>query len=995
MTTVGTGAVAGIYERGMRVRLRGRLWEIEEVRGAGKGAFLDLRLADERPGPRRLTVLGSAEPSLHPEPAAALRFETGNPVHLSELHSALALTMAHGRGDLLAVEHGRIDVEPYQLVPVLAGLRQPRVRLLVADDVGLGKTIEAGLILLELARRGRASRVLIACPASLQEQWAEEMRFRFNLDFVKVDSRQWLELRRSYPASVSPWTAAPYAVSSVDYLKNNLPAIQAAPPFDLVIIDEAHHVARAFAGEGRSNATDRSRLARVLADHTRELILLSATPHNGYQESFASLLQLLSPHLAADDGRLDPDMVRPYVVRRLKDDVARGDPPQPISRRFPPQPIMVAPTAREKEIHQRLRGHSKRVLRALRGTDSYYVQAFALEVLRKRALSSPHALLISLQHRAESLSGAPAEHAARRRQEALQLYRGDVVLTETDLQDTEELALSGVAAHLPEDDLREEQRLVGTLLELTEKVTPADDSKLTRLRGWLEGFRAGRRGERVIVFTEYRDTLDYLEQHLGLGPLLRVDGTVPLSRRREVLEQFAGTPGAVLLATDAAGEGLNLQDCCHVVVHYELPWNPNRLEQRNGRVDRYGQREVVEISYLYLTDTRDEEILQRLREKLAEITRQLGSSSDVLGIGGRSELVDGLLEDLTAEELDARLERAAQQVRDYLATSGALLVLRSKPDEHQAEADTGASRDRARWLLPDFDEYRALVTSVVRQCQGRIEGAGDVLTIDPGPLLRQYPGVPSGPFPATFSRPAALDPDQRGIAFLTPVHPLVRAVLQRMRSRLYDGRSADRVAVHPVVAGGDGWLFTAAGRVIADDGQLLEEPLIPVFVPCHSDGAPGEPSRDPVADTRRLRARPARGGPEAVQQARRLAAGFDAAAAAALKEAARRLQQRAGELRAQLADDAARLAADLDRWHTAELAEAERRLTAGTGAAIVQLGLFADTGQGAFRTVAEARAMVDEEFRRRRDALATGYGVADVTEPEPVGCLLCVEERAC
>ena len=142
------------------------------------------------PGRGRLTVLRSAEPTLRPEPPAALRFEVGNPVQLAELHSALALTMAHGRGDLLAVEHGRIDVEPYQLVPVLAGLRQPRVRLLVADDVGLGKTIEAGLILLELARRGRASRVLIACPAGLQEQWAEEMRFRFNLDFAKVDSRQ-------------------------------------------------------------------------------------------------------------------------------------------------------------------------------------------------------------------------------------------------------------------------------------------------------------------------------------------------------------------------------------------------------------------------------------------------------------------------------------------------------------------------------------------------------------------------------------------------------------------------------------------------------------------------------------------------------------------------------------------------------------------------------------------------------------------------------------
>ncbi|MGW4272142.1 hypothetical protein ACWEGQ_07190 [Streptomyces seoulensis] len=181
-----------MYERGMRVRLRDRLWEIEGVRGAGNEAFLDLRRADERPGPRRLTVLPSQEPTLRPEAATRLRFEPGNPIRLNELHDALALTMAHGRGDLLAVEHGRIDVEPYQLVPVLVAMRQPRVRLLVADDVGLGKTIEAGLVLMELARRGRADRVLIASPAGLQDQWVEEMRFRFNLDFTKVDSRKWL-----------------------------------------------------------------------------------------------------------------------------------------------------------------------------------------------------------------------------------------------------------------------------------------------------------------------------------------------------------------------------------------------------------------------------------------------------------------------------------------------------------------------------------------------------------------------------------------------------------------------------------------------------------------------------------------------------------------------------------------------------------------------------------------------------------------------------------
>ena len=248
-------------------------------------------------------------------------------------------------------------------------------------------------------------------------------------------------------------------------------------------------------------------------------------------------------------------------------------------------------------------------------------------------------------------------------------------------------------------------------------------------------------------------------------------------------------------------------------------------------------------------------------------------------------------------------------------------------EEAEAEAGTAASRERARWLLPDFDEYQALVTSVVRQARGRIDGAGDVLTIAAGPLLEPVPGRARRAVPGHLLPRAALDPAQRGIAFLTPVHPLVRAVLQRMRSRLYDGRAADRVAVRPVDhGGGEGWLFTAIGRILADDGQLLEEPLIPVFVPREADGLPGEPSQDPDADTRRLRARPARGGPDAAGQARRrLAGGFDAAAAAALKEAARRLHQRAAEVRAQLAADAARLAADLDRWHAAELAEAERR----------------------------------------------------------------------
>ncbi|MFD0201458.1 MULTISPECIES: helicase-related protein [Saccharothrix] len=984
-----------MFERGMRVLVRDRRWEVESVRGAGAQTFLQLRLADDRPGPRRLTVLPSLEPSLRLEPSRALRFEPGNPVRLNQLHDALALTMAHGRGDLVAVEHGRIEVEPYQLVPVLAAMRQPKTRLLIADDVGLGKTIEAGLVLLELARRGRADRVLIACPAGLQEQWVEEMRFRFNLDFTKVDSKQWLELRRSYPTTVSPWTAVPLAVSSIDYLKNNVAAIQAAPPFDVVIVDEAHHVARAYAGEGRSSGTDRSRLARVLADHSQELILLSATPHNGYKESFASLLQLLSPHLASDDGQLQPELVKPYVVRRLKDDVARGNPPQPISRRHPPQPIEVNPTAREKEIHQRLRGHSKRVLRALRDTNSYYVQAFALEVLRKRALSSPHALLQSLRRRAESLGVTPAEHVGHRRLDALQVYRGDLALPEEELIETEELALQGVAAHLPADDLQEERRLVATLIAQVEALTAGDDSKLTRLRGWMEGFRAARRGERIIVFTEYRDTLDYLQKRLGLGPILRIDGTVPLAKRKDLLAEFAATPGAILLATDAAGEGLNLQESCHVVVHYELPWNPNRLEQRNGRVDRFGQKQIVEISYLYLADTRDEEILQRLREKLAEIARQLGSTSDILGVAGRSEVIDGLLEDIPADELEARLEKAANEVRDYLTRSGALALLRGLSDEATAERGATEATDRGRWMLPDFDEFRTLVTSVVQQNGGRVDGNGDSVTITPGPLLSQYPQVPSGAFEATFSRAVALAPENKGLAFLTPVHPLVRAVLQRVRARLYEDNPQDRVAVRAIADGQPGWLFTHIGRITATDGRLLEEPLIPVFVPVGADGTPGPASLDATTDLKRLRTRPAAAnGHDPVAVAHQLLrTGFTEAAATAAQEANRRLAERTEQLRAQLAQDAQRLADELDRWHAAELIEAERRLSDHIGDGFFQLGLFTDLGHSTFRTLDEAHTAINTEFDRRRQSLAEGYRVADVGAVEPVGCILLVEVR--
>jgi hypothetical protein len=229
------------------------------------------------------------------------------------------------------------------------------------------------------------------------------------------------------------------------------------------------------------------------------------------------------------------------------------------------------------------------------------------------------------------------------------------------------------------------------------------------------------------------------------------------------------------------------------------------------------------------------------------------------------------------------------------------------------------------------------------------------------------------------------------------VHPLVRAVLQRVRTRLYAPTATDRAAVRAVSGTGEGWLFTVIGRLLADDGRLLEEPLIPVFVPRTAEGTPGSANLDEPGDTQRLKSKGARVDPGAATRAaqERLAVGFDAAALLATAEAGRRLAERAEHARAQLAEQARRLGADLERWKNAELAEAERRFELSRDGDTVQLGLFADIGHGEFATINEARKIVEEEFQVRRSALQHGFDVATITQPELVGCVLCVEAASC
>ena len=381
--------------------------------------------------------------------------------------------------------------------------------------------------------------------------------------------------------------------------------------------------------------------------------------------------------------------------------------------------------------------------------------------------------------------------------------------------------------------------MVDELLARVERITPSDDTKLLRLRTWLDTFWDAHPADRVIVFSEFRDTIDYLEANLGVVPVVRVDGSMPQASRREALEEFAGLPAAVLLATDAAGEGSTSRTRPTIVIHYELPWNPNRLEQRNGRVDRYGQEERTEVRYFHLRGTRDAEILDALRAKLARISDELGSSADVLGVAGSTDVIEGLLEGVDQAELEARLERARRRSAPlpgpYRRPGTA-----SRPPAGCRRAVAARRRPPPLWLAPPglrgvprprdgrrppgrgertragrcrHDHRRSLPVGLSGCAERTVRG--DVLARG-----RPSPAHGRRRFPDASSPPGSCG------------SPTVCA-------RLYAPGSADRVVARAVVGEESGWLVTFSARVSSNDGQILEEPLLAVYVARGHDGAPG------------------------------------------------------------------------------------------------------------------------------------------------------------
>jgi superfamily II DNA or RNA helicase len=467
-------------------------------------------------------------------------------------------------GSLRTPLHARIALLAFQLEPALAITHGLASRILIADEVGLGKTVQAGLVIGEILDRSPRARVLIVAPASLKEQWRTELNDRFALGAWVADSAS-LARAGSAWATMNPWRVHPVTITSIDYVKRP-EAMRAldAIVWDVVVFDEAHALA------GRS---DRAVAAAALGRRARTVVMLTATPHTGDDDAFDRLCRI------GDLGGGFPLM----LFRRTRQDAGLA-----VSRKA--TTLRVRPSLAESAMHGELMAYARKVWAHEQSSSGS--ARLAMSVLARRASSSAASLARSVERRLALLAGTEPEPAHQMGLPFLD--------SSGDEEPGAELAAPGLA------DRKDEQRRLEAILKAARRAASAE-SKLRLLARFLRRTR-----EPAIVFTEYRDTLERLADTLHEYEPVMLHGGLIASERRDNLRRFTAGNARLLIATDAASEGLNLQERCRLVINLELPWTPLRLEQRIGRVDRIGQQRRVHAVHLVAANTPEESTVARL-----------------------------------------------------------------------------------------------------------------------------------------------------------------------------------------------------------------------------------------------------------------------------------------------------------------------------------------------------------------------------------------------
>ena len=652
-----------------------------------------------------------------------------------------------------------IDVKAYQLEPLRKALQMPRVGLFIADDVGLGKTIEAGLILREMLLRQRIKRVVISCPPSVLRQWQEEMASRFGLAFTVMDRAYVAKVRQERGYGTNPWSTGSRFLISHALLRNSEYSAplrvwleqgkggeDQAPVQSLLILDEAHNAAPASNSLRYAIDSGLTRSLRDLAPLFEHRVFLSATPHNGHSNSFTALLELLDPARFVRGVPFEPGDLDTVLVRRLKDDLRR------IGEEFPeriveplsvPKGSLPADTP-ELELSRLLQKYRKqreqRLL--LGGATKRQLNADRLVItnLQKRLLSSIEAFARTLkvhrrsldqkqEQRRESLAASGAQ---------LDLLLGGVnndsdlaELTEDELLNLEEAQTRAALRQTVEAD-QSDLALLERMGEIAAANRSLADPRIKLLEKFLRSHLCPNLGEakatwnptRLLIFTDYVDTKRYLERQLRqlLGDadadrrVASFTGGMSEDNRERLKAQFNADPDQeplrILIATDAAREGVNLQNHCKHLIHFDIPWNPSKLEQRNGRIDRKLQRSPqVWCHYFVLEDRPEDRVMDVLVKKTEVIRQELGSLSplvqrqvdEVLEGGIDTDNTEAVQQQLLAMD-SADTDRGAMlnRAREELESSRRVEKLQQQQDElRQLLAKSH------EWLGFDDDPFRA------------------------------------------------------------------------------------------------------------------------------------------------------------------------------------------------------------------------------------------------------------------------------------------------
>ncbi len=770
---------------------------------------------------------------------------------------AYSLGIAYEFDPYFGLSISRVDPLPHQLEAVYDYLRKvARVRFLLADDAGAGKTIMSGLLIRELELRGLAERILIVCPANLAFQWQRELKEKFDSKFVVTKGQ---DIRDQF--GVNQWLERNRIITSLDLAKRQdiLPGLRQVH-WDLVIVDEAHRMS----ATDESHKSMRYRLGELLRDTSDHMLLLTATPHKGDPLNFSLFLQLLDADAYADVKSIREAMGRrraPFYLRRTKEAMVyfperRADgswAAEPIFTKRIPHTVNFQIDGLEFELYRDVTRFVKREsARAAAAGEDPRARAigFLMSLYQRRLASSTHAMRRSLENRARRL-----EDGLKRAQELARLAPPDLPDPE-ELEEMEESERERLEAMLEAitlagsaEQVREEVQELRHLAAQAQTVEDAGaEAKLSEFRDLLqkEGF-FDHPDKRLLLFTEFKDTLDYLVARLkswGFRVGCIHGGMKSGSRdepgtRLHAEQQFREGEIQVLVATEAAGEGINLQ-VCNILFNYDIPWNPNRLEQRMGRIHRYGQRKDCLIFNFVATNTIEGRVLQRLLEKLQEIRDALADDAVFNVVGevlpaahvervlrdyyagrlGDADLEERLLRDVDEKQFRAICQNALEGLASKKLNLEMLIERRARAQERRVVPETIAR------FLREAAEFVPLTLKTIPSVPHTFEPARTPS------VLRRYEKDPDWKLPALAERYPRCSTDRdaaetNSLEWVTPGHPLFEAIRRHTHAQALAVLGAG-ATFHSLQHEHPARIDFYRARVVDGLGQVIHERLFAV-----------------------------------------------------------------------------------------------------------------------------------------------------------------------